>query len=106
MATIGRFTVYTVPKYFTGFADIYILFKQEKRFLLIPMVACSVCSRCEVSAEAPSFRTKHEEVREGLKNKKNKKYGIFHNRAGGGLPHSTLFFYLFSDSKVRIFSKI
>ena len=44
-------------------------------------------------------------VREGLKNKKNKKYGIFHNRAGGSTPFHT-FFYLFSDSKVTIFSKI
>ena len=39
-----------------------------------------------------------ELVREGLKNKKNKKYGIFHNRAGGVYPIPHFFIYLFSDS--------
>ena len=47
---------------------------------------------------------KKYELREGLKNKKNKKYGIFHNRAGGVYPIPHFFIYLFSDSKVKIFS--
>ena len=43
-------------------------------------------------------------IREGFKNKK-KKYGIFHNRAGGVYPIPHFFIYLFSDSKVTIFNK-
>ena len=35
-------------------------------------------------------------LREGLKNKK-KKYGIFHNRAGGVYPIPHFFYYLFSE---------
>ena len=34
-------------------------------------------------------------LREGFKNKKNKKYGIFHNRAGGVYPIPHFFFIFF-----------
>ena len=34
-------------------------------------------------------------IREGFKNKKNKKYGIFHNRAGGVYPIPHFFFIYF-----------
>ena len=38
-------------------------------------------------------------IREGFKNKKNKKYGIFHNRAGGVYPIPHFFFIYFLTVK-------
>ena len=34
-------------------------------------------------------------IREGLKNKKNKKYGIFHNRGEGVYPIPHFFYFFF-----------